>query len=744
MVRIIQQHLQQILKKRINKSFFLLPIVFIGVNLCAQEDSISLGEVVFQGTTSQPITETEISTQDTKLTPSLTGSFTDILKTLPYVSVNTELSSQYMVRGGNFDENLVYVNGIEVYRPQLIRGGQQEGLNFLNPDMAANVSFSAGGWEAKYGDKMSSVLDVIYRRPKEFEAGATLSMMGGNLTVGGSTQDQKFSALIGARYLNRNLILNTLDGDTEFNPQSYDIQTNLEYQFNEKWRLNFIGNFAQTLFEQVPNTRTTNFGTLENPFSLTVFYDGREEDRYQTSFGTLSLHHKPSAHLNLTLDVFAYHTAEEEYFDIQGAYLIRQLADDSSGVTTTLDIGGQIDHARNDLDMLVAGIQHRGKYKFNANNNIEWGFTLQKEDSKDLLNEWQLIDSAGYNINPYNPRGNFYPGQYDPGDLELNYAFNAANNLKTNRLSGYLQYSKKWLWDRTRVLFNAGVRATYWDLNEELNISPRAQIALKPDWNGDHTFRLAGGYYVQPPFYKELRRVDGSLNTDIKSQKSIHAIAGHDYEFQMFDRPFKLSTEVYYKNMKDLIPYYLDNVRIRYYGENSSEGRAYGIDARLFGAFVDGADSWLSLSYGKVEEDIEDRGWISRPTDPAFKASLFFQDYMPLFEDFKVSTTLVYATGLPNGSPVLTDPYAFQQRLPDYKRVDIGLLKVFKDDRIDTSIPFLNSFKEFAIGLDIFNVFDIQNTVSNQWIRDVNSNAIYGVPNRLTGRFFNGKIIMKF
>lgn len=729
--------------KLINSKIVGLMLLCASSSIYGQQDSIGLGEVVFQGTKNLRVNQVELKAKDIALTPSLTGSFTDILKTLPYVSVNTELSSQYMVRGGNFDENLVYVNGIEVYRPQLIRGGQQEGLSFLNPDMSANVSFSAGGWEPKYGDKMSSVLDVIYRTPKAFELGATLSMMGGNLTVGTASKDKKFSALVGARYMNRNLLLNTLDGDTEFNPQSYDIQANLEYQFNPKWKINFIGNFSNTLFEQVPNTRTTNFGTLQNPISLTVFYNGREEDRFQTSFGALSIHHKPNSKLNLTIDAYSYHTAEEEYFDIQGAYLIREIGDEG-GATTTLDIGGQIDHARNDLDILVSGIQHRGKYKFNANNNIEWGFSFQKEDSRDLLNEWQLIDSAGYNIRPSSPRNNIAPGSYDAGDLVLNYDFNASNKIQSNRMNAYLQYSRKWMWNNTRVLFNAGVRGTYWDLNEELNISPRAQIAIKPDWDKDHTFRIAGGYYVQPPFYKELRRIDGSLNKDIKSQKSIHAIVGHDYEFKMFDRPFKLSTEVYYKSMSDLIPYYLDNVRIRYYGENASKGRAYGIDTRLYGAFVEGADSWLSLSYGKVEENISDRGWISRPTDPSFKASLFFQDYMPVLPGFKVNTTLVYATGLPNGAPVLTDPYQFQQRLPDYKRVDIGLVKVFKDSQIDSNLSFLNSFKEFAIGLDIFNVFDIQNTVSNQWIRDVNSNAIYGVPNRLTGRFFNAKLIMKF
>lgn len=730
---------------RKNIMLTVLSLAFSTLYVQAQErDSITLEEITFQAKKNIPVNAVEISATEAQLTPTLTGSFTDLLKTLPYVSVNTELSSQYMVRGGNYDENLVYVNGIEVYRPQLVRSGQQEGLSFLNPSMAAAVSFSPGGWEAKYGDKMSSVLDVIYRRPTDFELQADLSLMGGNLTIGEATKDGKLSALVGARYLNRNLILNTLDEDTEFNPQSYDIQANVEYQISPKWKLNFLGNFSNTLYEQIPNTRSTNFGTSENPINLTVFYDGKEEDKFQTEFGALSIHHKPNKKLNLSLDVFAYHSIEEEYFDIQGAYLIRNIDTETGSATTTLDAGGQIDHARNDLDMLVAGVQHRGKFKINTNQHIEWGLTAQREDIRDMLNEWQLIDSAGYSISPFLPTEYYEPGEVDLGDLKLNYHLQAKNELESNRYSAYLQYNRKMKWGRSKVLFNAGVRATHWDYNEETNISPRAQLAIKPDWVKDHLFKLSAGLYYQPPFYKELRNVEGVLNPDIKSQKSLHIIAGHDYEFKMMDRPFKLSTELYYKKMNDLIPYYLDNVRIKYYGENASDGRAYGIDARLYGEFIPGADSWLSLSYGKVEENINDRGWIARPTDPRFKASLFFQDFMPMYPSIKVSTTFVYASGLPNGAPIFTDPYQFQSYLPDYKRVDIGITKVLVGKEAKSTSNFFRKFKELSIGVDIFNVFDIKNTVSKQWIRDVNSNAIYGVPNRLTGRFFNGKISMKF
>lgn len=732
-----------------NPYLFLFIYLFSFCSLVAQEDEddkqVSLPEITFQAEENEKIYSKEVDVEHAKVAPSLTGSFTDILKTLPYVSVNTELSSQYMVRGGNFDENLIYVNGIEVYKPQLIRSGSQEGLNFLNPNMAASVNFIPGGWEAKYGDKMSSVLDVIYRRPTEFELGAELSLMGGNLTYGNVSKDKKLSALVGARYMNRNLILNTLDEDTDFNPQSYDIQANLNYKINSKWQLSFIGNFTNTIFEQEPKSRSTDFGSLNVPINLTVYYNGKEEDKFMTSFGALSTHFKPNNRLTLSLDLYGYNSQEEEYYDIQGAYFIRNIDSDGSA-TTSSNIAGQYDHARNDLDLLVAGIQHRGKYRLNNNSNVEWGFSLQREDIRDLVNEWQLVDSAGYSISSFGGDNPIFPDQVDTGDLDLNYALNYKNNLTSNRYSGYMQYSKKFfLNNNTKVLVNAGVRGTYWDFNNEFNLSPRAQIAFKPDWVTTQLFRFSAGYYVQPPFYKEIRTPEGVLNPDIKAQKSLHLIGGHDFEFFMWDRPFKLTTELYYKNIDDLIPYYVDNVRIWYWGTNNAKGRSYGIDTRLYGEFIPGADSWFSLSYARAQENIDDRGWIARPTDPRFKASLFFQDYMPSYPSLKVNTTLIYASGLPNGAPLFTDPYDFQRTLSDYKRVDIGLTKVLVDQDKNRIISgFLSNFKELSVGVDVFNIFDIKNTVSNQWIRDVYSNNIYSVPNRLTGRFINFKVNMRF
>lgn len=696
---------------------------------------LKTAEITFQSNKNKPFQSITLSAAQMQAGPSLTGGVTDLLKTLPFVNSNTELSSQYMVRGGNYDENLIYVNGIEIYKPQLIRNGEQEGLGFVNPHMTQLVNFSAGGWEAKYGDKMSSVLDIYYKRPKKFEGQFEASLMGGSLTLGTGSKNEKFSAIVGARYQNRNFILNTLEGDTNFNPEYYDVQANLNYQLNEKWNINFLGTISRSKFEMVPNNRNTYFGTLTNPLLLTVYYNGKEDDRFGTETGSLSFNFKPSSKVDLGLDVFAYHSKEREYFDIQGAYLISEVDQDGNSMQS-YDVGAQIDHARNNFDALVAGIQHKGKYKINSNNDLEWGLKYQQEDIRDLLNEWQVIDSLGYSVN--NP---------SLGDgMQLNYYVNARNNVKSNRISGYAQYSSKVMWNDAKVMFNVGVRSSYWDFNEETTFSPRGQVAIKPDWEKDMLFRFAAGVYYQPPFYREMRRLDGTINQNIKSQQSIHFILGHDYEFQWMNRPFKLTTEAYYKILNDLNPYFVDNVRIRYQADNNSKGYAYGVDMRLFGQFVPGIDSWFSASYARAYQNIDNRGDISLPTDPRFKVSAFFQDYMDFLPSFKVNVNLIYASGLPNGSPQYTDPYSYNSYLQDYKRVDIGFVKEFVNQKElkPSAGSLFSKFKEVSVGLDVFNIFDIRNEISNTWITDVNTSNVYAVPNRLTGRFFNAKINFKF
>lgn len=711
------------------------------VMMAPDTQGVLLGEaVIFQKVVDKPLNSISFDPRTMETNIGITGGVIEMIGSLPSVSVGSELTSQYRVRGGNYDENLIYVNGIEIYKPQLIRSGEQEGLGFVNPTMTEAVNFSAGGWEPKYGDKMSSVLDIIYKRPKSFEGTFEASLMGGSLTLGTASKNQKFSAIIGGRYQNRNLVLNTLDSNSDLNPVYYDVQANLNYRFNSKWDISFLGAKTDSKFEMKPRDRETKFGTLDNPMSLKVFYDGNEEDRFATETASLSLHHKPNSKLDLVLDAFGFHSKEQEYFDIYGAYLINELDGDGNAIST-YDIGSQIDHARNNLDALVMGIQHRGKYKFDVNNDIEWGLKFQKEDIRDLLSEWQYLDSTGYSVpNVY------HPGESDNGDLILNYSVHAKNKLESNRYAAFAQYTKKFFWGKSKVLINGGVRATYWDFNEEWNISPRAQIAIKPDWkNTDMTFRFNTGLYYQPPFYREIRDLNGELNKDVKAQQSIHFILGNDYEFQMWSRNFKMTTEAYYKIFNDLNPYFVDNVRIRYTADNNSKGYGYGLDFRLFGQFVEGVDSWLSLSYARAYQNIDNRGDIPLPTDPRFKASIFFQDYMPILPSFKVNVNLVYASGLPNGAPPMTDPYDYTSYLSDYKRVDIGFIKeIINQDDLKAKGNFWGKFKELSIGLDVFNIFDIRNEISNTWVRDVNSSRIYGVPNRLTGRFLNAKIRMKF
>lgn len=710
------------------------------INVLLAEDlndaiDLKTAEITFQSNKNKPFQSTTLSAEQMQQGPSLTGGVTDLLKTLPFVNSNTELSSQYMVRGGNYDENLIYVNGIEVYKPQLIRNGEQEGLGFVNPHMTQLVNFSAGGWEAKYGDKMSSVLDIYYKRPKKFEGQFEASLMGGSLTLGTGSKNEKFSAIVGARYQNRNFILNTMEGETNFNPEYYDVQANLNYAINKKWNVNFLGTMSRSRFEMIPNNRDTYFGSLTNPLLLTVYYDGKEDDRFGTETGSLSVTYSPNSKVDLGLDAFAYHSKEREYYDIQGAYLISEVDQDGKP-SQTYDVGSQLDHARNNFDALVAGIQHKGKYKINANNSVEWGAKFQQEDIRDLLNEWQVIDSLGYSVS--NPT---------LGDgMQLNYYVNAKNSVKSNRVSGYAQYATKFYWNDAKVMVNVGVRSSYWDYNDETTFSPRGQVAIKPNWEKDMLFRFATGVYYQPPFYREMRRLDGTLNQEIKSQQSVHFILGHDYEFKWMNRPFKLTTEAYYKILNDLNPYFVDNVRIRYRADNNSEGYAYGIDMRLFGQFVPGIDSWFSASYARAYQNIDNRGDISLPTDPRFKVSAFFQDYMDFLPSFKVNVNLIYAAGLPNGAPQYTDPYSYTSYLQDYKRVDIGFVKEFvnQKDLKPSAGSLFSKFKEVSVGLDIFNIFDIRNEISNTWITDVNTSNVYAVPNRLTGRFFNAKINFKF
>ncbi|UWX61744.1 TonB-dependent receptor [Chryseobacterium oranimense] len=700
-------------------------------------------EVVFQkkvvGKTND-ITNVKISAKDAKGVATISGGIEGILKTLPSVNSNTELSSQYMVRGGNYDENLIYINDIEIYRPFLIRNSQQEGMSIINPDMVSTVNFSAGGFEPKYGDKMSSALNIYYREPEKFELSGEASLIGGRLTAGLASKNKKLTALFSGRYRNTNLVLNTLNEDTDFNPTYWDFQSYINYHLNDKFSMSFIGYYSKNDYEMVPKAKSVTFGSLQQPITVNIGYGGKEQDMYKNMMGTFSLNFKPSDQWKFTLDSFAYQNREKEYYSIASSYEIQTFDPITGDPVPSFDGGGQIEHARNDLFVRTYGTQFRAKFSPNVNTDIEVGVKYEKENLSDNTNEWKLVDSSGYSI----PRPIDDPRTGESGDLELFYQIAGKNKIEPSRLSAYAQYSQKFYWGASKVFVNAGARVSNWSFNKETIFSPRFQFAIKPDWDSDMLFKLSGGIYYQAPFYKEIKDLDGNFNSNIKSQRSMQLILGHDYEFYMYDRPFKLTTEAYYKKMDNLIPYYMDNVRIRYSGQNNASGYAYGIDTRLFGEFVPGVDSWLSASYARVYENIDGRGNIPRPTDQRFRFAMFYQDYMPKFPSMRVNLTLVYAMGLPNGAPVFTDPYQYQRTLPAYKRVDLGLSKVFIDSKDKKKrYGFWGNFEELTLGVQVFNAFNINNTVANQWITDYNSSVMYPVPVRLTGRFFNVKLEFK-
>lgn len=724
----------------------------VNVLFVKAERETEIEEVVFQKKGKPKVTDLtsmEISAKEAQQVASLSGGVEGLLKTLPSVNSNAELSSQYMVRGGNYDENLIYINDIEIYRPFLIRNSLQEGLSIINPDMVQAINFSAGGFEAKYGDKMSSSLNIYYRQPTKFELSGEASLIGGRLTTGFASKDKKLSAMISGRYRNTNLVLNTLNEDTDFNPQYMDFQTYINYKLNDKWGFSFIGYWSKNDYEMIPKVKEVEFGTLQSPLKLSVFYSGKEDDKYKNMMGTASINFKPNKKWAFTLDNFAYQNREREYYSIASGYLLQTFDPVTGEPVASYDVGGQIDHARNDLMVKTSGTQFKTKFSPDINTDFEVGLKFEKENLRDFTNEWQLVDSLGYST----PRNYVDPGTLDPSQLRLRYSISGANHIEPTRISAYAQYSKKFYWGENRVFVNAGVRAAHWDFNDETIISPRGQIAIKPNWDMDMLFTVSGGVYYQAPFYKEIKDVNGMFNPDIKSQRSIQIILKNDYEFKMAERPFKLTTEAYYKKLDNLIPYYLDNVRIRYSGKNNSEGYAYGVDTRLFGEFVPGVDSWISASYARVYENIDGQGYIPRPTDPRFRFSMFYQDYMPKFPSMRVNLTLVYANGLPSGTPISLDefgkpdfeaPYNYQRTLPSYKRVDIGLSKVFidqKDNKVNGG--FWGNFRELTLGVQIFNAFNISNTVANQWVNDVNSGYNYPVPVRLTGRFFNVKLEFK-
>ena len=718
----------------------------------------SLGEVtVTAGNRKRIQGITVIEPEVIRKIPGANAGIENIIKTLPGVNSNNELSTQYSVRGGNYDENLVYVNEVEIYRPFLIRSGQQEGLSFTNTDLVQNVDFSAGGFQAKYGDKLSSVLDISYRKPTRFGLATEASFLGGSVAVDAVSKNKKWSGLAGLRYRDNSLLVNSQETSTNFRPTFADVQTNINFSPSAKWQYSFLGNVAQNKYNYQPLIRQTNFGTLSDPIALLIFYEGQEKDKYETYFGALKTTYNASDNFTLKLIGSAYHTLEQEYFDIDAAYALGEIdsnigSETFGDVTYSRAIGSQLNHARNDLDALIVNAEVKGFHDIKKH-QIEWGFKYTREDIRDRIIEWEVIDSAGFSLNPRDldiPSNN---QPYTPfvGPLVPYRNVRAKNFININRFSGYAQWSLKTKLGSSEVSYNAGVRMHQWQVSgaptagvSQTVVSPRAQFAIKPDWNRDMIFRISGGYYYQPPFYRELRDSLGIVRPNVKAQKSIHFVISNDYSFKMWDRPFKMVTEAYYKSLTDVNPYTLENVRIRYAASNTAVAFAQGLDVRLNGEFVPGTESWLSFGYLKTEENIDNRGYISRPTDQRLKFGILFQDYMPNIPSVKVYLNIVYNTGLPGGSPSYADPYQYQNRLRDYRRADVGFSYVLTEKNNQRPEGhWLKKFKDCALGFEIFNMFNNQNAITNTWVRDVYTKSQYAVPNYLTTRVFNLKLSVR-
>jgi len=740
-----------------------------------KEKAVQLQSLVIEDRQIRGTNLSRVNPRAASIMPSASSGIESLLKTLPGVVSNNELSSQYSVRGGNYDENLVYVNDIEIYRPFLVRSGQQEGLSFLNSDLVSSVLFSAGGFDAKYGDRLSSALDIRYKHPRAFAASASASLLGANVHVEGCTDNDRLTYLAGARYKTNQYLLNSLETKGSYKPVFLDFQSLLTYDLNENLELSLLTYLSANSYTLVPESQQTNFGTLFEPLRLTIYFDGQEADRYQSYMGALTLTHKKNKNFQSKWIVSAYQSIERESYDILAQYWIALLDNqpedyDSIEVIETKGVGSYINHARNRLSMAVMNAENRYSWT-HGKSFTQWGARLQHEIIHDKLKEWYLVDSAGYTL-PFNPG---IPGQAgNLNELRISHYMKSAFDLTSNRLTAFIQNTWDLDRDSTRMAFTLGARVHYWDYNGQLLVSPRATVSYKPNWVKDIMFRFSTGYYYQPPFYRELRNLAGQINPDLKAQQSVHFVLGSDLNFQAWGRPFKFVTELYYKHMKDLVPYEVDNVRIRYLGRNESKGYAAGIDMKVNGEFVKGAESWASLSVMQTREDLyndsyveyynaagkkirfgitEDDipvdsatiypGYIPRPTDQLVTFGMFFQDYLPRNPSFKMNVGMYFGSGLPTGAPN-TPLYTHTKRIAPYRRVDIGLAKqIIGPEGLKPGAGFFKNFKTMWVTLEILNLLQVDNTISYNWVRDFNGNQ-YSVPNYLTPRQVNIKLAAEF
>ncbi|MDR0864533.1 MAG: TonB-dependent receptor [Candidatus Symbiothrix sp.] len=705
------------------------------LNVQMRPQSYELETAVITANRIQTNTMGKINTGQGRLSVDATGGSIEsyVMTAGAGVSSTNELSTQYSVRGGNYNENIVYVNGIEVYRPLLIRSGQQEGLSFINPDMTESVQFSSGGFDARYGDKMSSVLDVTYKKPEKLEGGIMGSMLGGSAYVGSASG--KFTQITGVRYKRGTSLLNTLDTKGDYNPTALDLQTYLTYAFSKKLNMSFMGNYSDNIYDFNPGNRETSMGSINDQIQkFQVYYDGMEKDRFRTLFGAATLKYDLTEHADIALQVSGFQSREEATYDISGEYWISNVLEDESD---NIGTGVFHQHARDYLNAKVFNATVLGAAGLNQN-TIRWALGIQKEDIKDRINEWERRDSMGYSL-PYNEE-----------KLRVFSSLYSKNDIASNRFFGYIQDTYKFRTDAGLFSLTAGIRGSYWSYNGEFLFSPRASLGFVPGKNQNFTFRLATGIYYQSPFYKEFQVVntnengDGyiTLNKDIESQRSIHFVWGGDYNFKMQDgRPFKFTTELYYKKLDRLVPYTVNNVRIWYYGENVSHGYVTGIDTKLFGKLIPKTDSWLGFSLMQAKQYIDGKK-VSMPTDQLYNFTLYLSDYHPKYERLQGNLRIIWAQGLPFSAP--GSEYKPDYQAPPYRRVDFGLSYLLwgEEDQTRTT-SFWSNFKNIWVGVDLFNLFDIKNVSSYSWFTDVTGEQ-RAVPDKLTGRQLNIKLIAEF
>lgn len=681
----------------------------------------ALDEVVVTERRRQTTSTEQLDTKNLKNTPSTTGNAVEeLVQQQAGVSTHNELSSQYNVRGGSFDENSVYINNVEVYRPLLIRSGQQEGLSIINSDMVEKIGFSSGGFEAKYGDKMSSALDIQYRKPTRWEGNFQASLLGGSAFVGYGSK--KFTMSHGIRYKTNKYLLGSLETKGEYKPNFLDYQTYITYKPNQRWDIDFIGNISENHYNFTPETRETSFGTMQNVKSFKVYFDGQEKDIFRTLFGTLRIQRNISQDTKVSFLASAFHTKEQETYDIQGQYWL-----DDTQTQEQLGVGTYMEHARNYLTANVQSVKLMGNHK-TKKHDIEAGLTFKWEKIEENAREYEMRDSSGYSI------------PHTADRLDLIYTLDSHNTLKSTRLEAYLQDIYRFQSKGENPWFftlNYGVRLANWSFNKETIVSPRISLAAIPSFNQDITFRLATGLYYQSPFFKELRdtsTVNGqtivTLNEKIKSQRSIHIVGAFDYRFHMLNRPFRFTAEAYYKIMDNLVPYNVQNMKVVYVGENKAKGHVFGLDFKLFGEFVPGTDSWLTLSIMSAKQEINGIS-VPMPTDQRWGVNLHFTDYFPGTDRWKMTLRLAYADGLPFGAPHRGLEYQ-HFRAPAYKRADIGM----------SFLAYQRNHQRIWLGIDGLNIFGISNVNSYYWVTDV-TNHQHAVPNYLTGRQINGKIVVE-